>query len=132
MGRTWPGCCAAAVGRCGPELARIYFEQTKTAANAQALADALLVLEGEAQGVDPTEVALRVGRSADDGRLVLDLGGDDGRAVVIGAYGWEIVDISPVLFWRTNATLPLPTPDRRWAAWTTCARCSMSPTPTGR
>ncbi|MGH8775070.1 MAG: ATP-binding protein [Jiangellaceae bacterium] len=94
------------------ELARIYFEKTKAAANAQALADALLVLEGEAQGTDPSEVALRVGRSPlDDGRLVLDLGGDDGRAVVIGAYGWEIVEHSPVLFWRTNATLPLPTPD---------------------
>jgi hypothetical protein len=93
------------------ELARIFYEENKTAANAQALADALLVLEGEAQGTDPTEVALRVGRSADDGRLVLDLGGDDGRAVVIGAHGWEIVEQSPVLLWRTNATLPLPTPD---------------------
>jgi hypothetical protein len=93
------------------ELARIFYEKTKTAANAQALADALLVLEGEAQGIDPTEVALRVGRSEVDGRLVLDLGGDDGRAVVIGAYGWEVVEHSPVLFWRTNATLPLPTPD---------------------
>ncbi|HET6755940.1 MAG TPA: hypothetical protein VFH23_18525 [Jiangellaceae bacterium] len=93
------------------ELARMFYGKTKTAANAQALADALLVLEGEAQGIDPTEVALRVGHSPIDGRLVLDLGGDDGRAVVIGAYGWEIVDVSPVLFWRTNATLPLPTPD---------------------
>lgn len=94
------------------ELARLYYEKTKGAANAQALADALLVLEGEAQGLEPTEVALRVGRSPlDDGRLVLDLGGDDGRVAVIGAYGWEIVDRSPVLFWRTNATLPLPMPD---------------------
>jgi hypothetical protein len=94
------------------ELARIHYEETRTAANAQALADALLVLEGEAQRCEPTEVALRVGRSPrDDGRLVLDLGGDDGRAVVIGAYGWETVAQSPVLFWRTNATLSLPTPD---------------------
>jgi hypothetical protein len=93
------------------ELARIYFEKTKTAANAQALADALLVLEGEAQSLDPIEVALRVGRSPEDGRLVLDLGGEDGRAVIIGSYGWEVVDTSPVLFWRTNATLPLPEPD---------------------
>lgn len=91
------------------ELARIYYEQTRTAANAQALADALLVLEGDAQGAEPAEVALRVGR-AEDGSLVLDLGADDGRAVVIGAYGWTIADVSPVLFWRTNATLPLPTP----------------------
>jgi hypothetical protein len=93
------------------ELARIYFQKTKTAANAQALADALLVLEGEAQSLDPVEVALRVGRSPADGRLVLDLGGEDGRAVVIGPYGWETVDTSPVLFWRTNATLPVPEPN---------------------
>jgi hypothetical protein len=93
------------------ELAKIYFDKHKAAANAQALADALLVLEGKAQSEDPTEVALRVGRHPIDGRLVLDLGTDDGRAVLIGAYGWEIVNRSPVLFWRTNATLPLPTPD---------------------
>jgi hypothetical protein len=61
--------------------------------------------------MEPTEVALRVGRSPADDRLVLDLGADDGWAVVIGAYGWEIVEVSPVLFWRTNATLPLPLPD---------------------
>jgi hypothetical protein len=93
------------------ELARIYFEKTKVAANAQALADALLVLEGEANGADPSEVALRVGRDPVDGRLVLDLGRDDGQVVLIGAYGWEVTDRSPVLFWRTNATLPLPIPD---------------------
>lgn len=93
------------------ELARIFFEETKSAANAQALADALLVLEGEAQSLDPVEVALRVGRSPADGRLVLDLGGEDGRVVIVGAYGWEVVESSPVLFWRTNATLPLPVPD---------------------
>lgn len=92
------------------ELARLYFDKTTTAATAGA-ADALLVLEGKAQGADPVEVALRVGRSRVDGRLVLDLGDDAGRAVRIGVDGWEIVDRSPVLFWRTNATLPLPAPD---------------------
>jgi hypothetical protein len=93
------------------ELAKLYYQKTKGAANAQALADAVLVLEGEAQGADPVEVALRVGVSPIDGRLVLDLGSEDGRAVLIGGYGWEIVEKSPVLFWRTNATLPLPSPD---------------------
>ena len=42
------------------ELTKLYFEQTKSAANAQALADALLVLEGKAQAAKPTELALRV------------------------------------------------------------------------
>ncbi len=91
------------------ELAQRFFAETKTAANAQALADALLVLEGRAQGMEPTELALRVARTT-DGRLVLDLGDDDGRAVVISPHGWEVAKASPVLFWRTKATLPLPSP----------------------
>lgn len=92
------------------ELARLHFERTRTAASSSSLSDALLVLEGEAQqGSDPVGVALRVGRDA-VGRLVLDLGDDTGRAVVVDARGWSVVESSPVLFWRTNATLPLPTP----------------------
>jgi len=92
------------------ELARLYHEEGNGVANSSALADALLVLEGEAQqGSDPVEVALRVGRD-DAGRLVLDLGDDAGRAVVVDPRGWSVVEVSPVLFWRTNATLPLPTP----------------------
>lgn len=90
------------------ELAQRFYAETKTAANAQALADALLVLEGRAQGMEPTELALRVARH--DGNLVLDLGDDEGYAVVISPHGWEVVKASPVLFWRTNATLPLPPP----------------------
>jgi hypothetical protein len=90
------------------ELARLHFAETRTTANAQALADAILVLEGESQRCEPTETALRVGRS-DDGQLVLDLGRDDGQAVLITAYGWEVAP-APVLLWRTNATLPLPIP----------------------
>jgi hypothetical protein len=92
------------------ELARLFYEKTKGAANAQALADALVVLEGDAAGTDPAEVALRVGRDPATGDLVLDLGRDDGLVVVIGAHGWEVTTASPVLFWRTNATLPLPVP----------------------
>jgi hypothetical protein len=93
------------------ELAALYYAKKRTAAHAQALADALLILEAKAQAEEPTEVALRVGQDPLDGRLVLDLGTEDGKAAIIGAYGWEIVDTSPVLMWRTNATLPLPMPD---------------------
>jgi hypothetical protein len=93
------------------ELARLYYEETGGAANSQALADALLVLEGEAQGADPADVALRAGRDPARGNLVLDLGRDNGQVVVISAAGWEISASSPVLFGRTNATLPLPLPE---------------------
>jgi hypothetical protein len=94
------------------ELAQAYFDETGTVANSQALADALLVLEGEAQGSDPAEMALRVGRDLVTRDLVLDLGRDDGQVVVISVDGWQITPRSPVLFWRTNATLPLPLPER--------------------
>lgn len=92
------------------ELARLFYEKTKSAPGAQALADALLVLEGESQGMDPAEVSLRAGRDQLSGELVLDLGRDDGQVVVIAAHGWKVTASSPALFWRTNATLPLPVP----------------------
>jgi hypothetical protein len=68
------------------------------------------VLEGQVADTDPEPVALRIAEH--DGTLVLDLGTTDGRAVVIGPDGWEIVDESPVLFRRTRQTSALPTPQR--------------------
>ena len=91
-------------------LAHAYFEDTKSAAGASAIADAMTVLEGQAVDTDAEPVELRVARNG--GSLVLDLGTPDGRAVVIGPDGWEIVDASPVLFRRTRLTSPLPTPTR--------------------
>ena len=91
-------------------LARAYFDEHQSAAGASAIADAMTVLEGQAVDTDAEPVALRVARH--DGALVLDLGTPDGRAVVIGADGWEIVDESPVLSRRTRLTSPLPTPTR--------------------
>jgi hypothetical protein len=93
------------------ELARDYQRQAGKPATAAALTDALAALEGEALDADQEAVALRFGR-LDDGRLVLDLGSEDGQAVVIGPGGWEVVEVSPVLFRRTKATRPLPMPDR--------------------
>jgi hypothetical protein len=89
------------------ELAQAYFAKKGTAVPGQALTDALLVLEGKAQELEPTDVALRVA-AVGDGELVLDLGTDDGQAVVIDPDGWTLVDTSPVLFRRTRATLSLP------------------------
>jgi hypothetical protein len=93
------------------ELARVFYEEAKTAPSAQALADALNVLQGEAQATEPAETALRAGQSA-TGDLVLDLGREDGQVAVTGPRGWHVTAVSPVLFWRTNATLPLPVPAR--------------------
>ena len=91
------------------ELAGLYYAEHKTAAPAQALADALLVIEGQAQAGDAVDVALRTGQD-DAGQLVLDLGRDDGQVIIIGAGGWQVTAASPVLFRRTKATLALPLP----------------------
>ncbi len=93
------------------ELAGLYYAEHKTAAPAQALADALLVIEGEAQAGDAVDVALRTGQDDAD-QLVLDLGRDDGQVIIIGAGGWQVTTASPVLFRHTKATLALPLPAR--------------------
>lgn len=97
-------------GALRPELALSYFNATGKAAPAQALADALLVLEGQAATADPVELHLRVAEH--DGDLWLDLGDATGRAVRINATGWSVEPVAPVLFRRGALTSPLPVPQR--------------------
>lgn len=91
-------------------LAREYRQQHGRTPSAAALADALVVLQGDAQQSAPEPVYLRV--AAHEGSLILDLGGKDGRAVVIRPEGWEVGECSPVLFKRTALTSALPEPER--------------------
>lgn len=91
------------------ELAGRFFDETGRAASASALADAMLVLEGKAAQAALVELPLRVAQ-APYGRLVVDLGDEDGRAVVLDGTGWHVVDRSPVLFRRTELTGALPVP----------------------
>lgn len=101
-------------GRAGlrSQLARIYTDTSGGAVPSQsALADAMTVLEGVAQSVDPRVPHLRVARD-EDGRIVVDLGTSDGRCVIIGPEGWERAGRSPVLFRRSGAMKPLPDPVR--------------------
>ncbi|MFC9751979.1 ATP-binding protein [Streptomyces sp. NPDC056921] len=78
-------------------------------ASQSALADAMTVLEGIAEDTDPEPVHLRVGRDP-AGAVVVDLGSADGRAVVVTATGWNVVDRAPVLFRRSGAMAPMPAP----------------------
>jgi hypothetical protein len=99
-------------GRAGvrQRLARLYADTFEgEVASQSALADAMTVLEGIAEDCDPVPVHLRVG-SDEPGRIVVDLGTADGRAVTVSALGWEMVDRSPVLFRRSGAMAPMPTP----------------------
>lgn len=90
-------------------LAREYFTRTGRAAAQQALADALLVIEGIAQDAEESRLYLRTAQH--DGHLLLDLGDHTGRTVRITAAGWSMENVSPVLFKRTALTAALPVPE---------------------
>lgn len=95
-------------GSLRADLASVYFATTGRAAPQQALADALLVLDGMAREQDPVDLALRVAEYHGD--LVLDLGDVSGRAVRVTRSGWQLVDDPPVLFRRSALTGALPVP----------------------
>ena len=101
------------------ELAAAYYAVTGRPAPQQALAEALLVIEGIATQHEPAALHLRVAEHA--GRRYLDLGDVSGRAVEISSTGWRVIDSAPVTFRRTALTGALPEPvkggsfDALWA-----------------
>ena len=92
------------------ELVRHFYERYGRTAQAQALADAFVTLDGFAQATPPVRLWQRVAREGD--ALWLDLGGPEGRAVRIVPGSWSIEERSPVLFKRTVVTGALPAPVR--------------------
>jgi phage/plasmid primase-like uncharacterized protein len=90
------------------QLARTYFREYRRAAPQQALADALLVIEGTAQEAEEVVLHLRVASAENE--LWLDLGDKSGRAVRITADGWRLESCAPMLFKRTILNGPLPEP----------------------
>jgi hypothetical protein len=92
------------------ELAKIYQRRTGAIAGQQALADAMLVLEGAASEADAEEVHLRVAEHA--GATWIDLGDADEHVVRIDSRGWDVVTEAPVLFRRTALTGALPVPEQ--------------------
>jgi len=92
-------------------LARRFFEATGGAPNAEALQSALNVLDAKAHFDAPERpVYVRIGGL--EGRLYLDLGDEQWRAVEIDAAGWRLVDRPPVRFRRAAGMLPLPIPQQ--------------------
>lgn len=92
------------------ELSQAFYQKHNKAVPQQALADALLVLEGQAQEADPSPIYLRV--AAADGAVWLDLGDVAENVVRIGPDGWQIVRTGvPVLFRRTALTGVMPDPE---------------------
>lgn len=97
-------------GSLRAELAAGYYSKHGKAASQQALADALMALEGRAMESDPTALHLRSAVAQD--AVWLDLGDVEGRAVRIAGTGWQVVAEAPVTFMRTALTGPLPRPER--------------------
>ncbi|MGW2092072.1 hypothetical protein [Promicromonospora sukumoe] len=91
------------------ELAKAYRQQTGAIAGQQALADALLVLQGTAGEAEPEDVHIRVAEH--DGATWIDLGDAAEHVVRVGIDGWSVVTEAPVLFRRTALTGALPMPE---------------------
>jgi hypothetical protein len=90
------------------KLAREFRAVHGRTASSTALTDAMTVLQGIALDADLEPLGLRVVEH--EGNIVIDLGGPDGRAVVVSPGGWEVIDTPPVLFRRTALTDALPEP----------------------
>lgn len=90
-------------------LAAMYAAEFGKVPPAQALVDALAVLEGRALGLPRRTLLLRSGR-LDDGSVVIDLGDESGRAMVVSPDGWRSLDRAPVTFRRSELTAALPEP----------------------
>ncbi len=90
-------------------LARLFHGAQGKAPGAQALQDALAVLEGKAlfEGAEH-QVFTRLAQHG--GRSYLDLCNPAWQALEIDPSGWRIVDQPPVRFRRARGMLPLPTP----------------------
>lgn len=90
-------------------LARAFYDDEQRAPGAQALQDALAVLEGEAIFAGDREpVAVRV--SGLDGRVYLDLGTEAWTTIEVDETGWRQTSSPPVKLRRPAAMAPLPTP----------------------
>lgn len=86
-----------------------YYENHGKGIGAQTLQDTLGTLEAIAifQG-ETREVQLRTAEH--QGKIYLDLGMPDWKAVEVDAAGWRLISDPPVRFWRPDSLLPLPYP----------------------
>ncbi len=92
-------------------LARRFYEAHEKTPSAQAVADALGVLEGQAlYGGLEIPVHTRIAEHA--GTVYLDLGDPTWRAVAINADGWRVLTEVPVRFRRPRGMAALPEPVR--------------------
>lgn len=90
-------------------LARRFFHSEGKAPGAQAVQDALGVLEGQAT-FDGPELPVSTRLAEHNGAIYLDLADDHWQAIAVTPHGWRVVADPPVKFWRSRGMLPLPRP----------------------
>ena len=90
-------------------LTETFHKKYDKAPTANAIKDAIGVLasKGSRNG-NQYPVFTRV--AEEDGRIYLDLANQSRQVVEIDAYGWRVLDISPVRFKRSESMRPLPEP----------------------
>ena len=91
-------------------LQRLFWQQHKSAVNAQALQDVIGVLRGQAM-FEGAERPVFVRLAEFEGAIWLDLANEDWQAVRIDHQGWTVVNEPPVRFVRPRGMLPLPIPE---------------------
>ena len=90
-------------------LARLFYLAVAKAPSAQAMQDAIGVLDGKAVFEGP-ERTVHVRMAEHDGKIYLDLCDESWQVVEVSTTGWRVIDESPVAFRRAKAMLPLPIP----------------------
>ena len=97
--------------RCRVWLSQLFWQAEETAPSAQAIVNAVGVLNGHALYNSPNSPAYS--RIAGDDRTIwLDLCNSDWQAVKITAERWEVIDEPDVYFVRRRGMLDLPVPER--------------------
>lgn len=97
-------------GSLRANLAHAYFVSHGSTPSTSAIADAMNVIEGQANAAKPEAVHIRAAAHA--GGVVLDLGDSTGRCVIIDPAGWRMEERSPVLFRRTETLGEMREPQR--------------------
>ena len=90
-------------------LVRAFFELEGRPPSAQALQDALGVIDGRAR-FDGVECQVFTRVAAFNGAVYVDLANDHWEAVEITGAGWHVVSEPPVRFRRPTGMQPIPTP----------------------
>jgi len=89
-------------------LACSFRRKYRSSPTLSAINDALTILRGEAMDQPKETVWIRTARY--ESGIVVDLGDESGRVVIVTPGEWKVVNESPVLFRRTRLTDAMPEP----------------------